>query len=176
MYLQQRSISEAVGIRAAEKAVLLHKELEVMPPVSLVNRVNPLWVLDILDKMLQLARRIPRQSAEWRFFPEAGEDICLASSGAAAVGQPTGIRSHDIDSGVVAVSRLAGAIGDRTRARETSPSGARREVQRSFQFVVTLAEAGSMHTEGSRRSCQESMCLGVGSEASRKGGFRRDAR
>lgn len=78
--------------------ILLHQQLEVVAPACPMHCIYSLRVLNVLDQVLQLTRRVPWQPREPRFLPEADEEVQVAvEAGAVAVGRPDSVWSHDMD-------------------------------------------------------------------------------
>ena len=62
-----------------------------------MHGVGSLRVLNVLDQLLKLGRRIPRQPRKWRLLPQTGEQIDFGIAMVVpAINRPRGISSHDM--------------------------------------------------------------------------------
>lgn len=76
--------------------LLLHKKLKVVAASSPVDGIDPFGVVNILNQILQLGGRIPRQPCEARLLPEAGQDIEIIDTVAAIDYPRSCLSSHVI--------------------------------------------------------------------------------
>jgi len=80
--------------------VLLHNLLEVVATARLVYGIDALWVVYVLNQVLQLTGRIPWQPRETRFLPEAGQKVEIVRifmAVAAGANRPHGVPRHDME-------------------------------------------------------------------------------